>query len=60
MKPPTISTGSAPASGVHRADFTKYDAHAVQQINRNIELIRYRRFGDELFLLELGKCNQRR
>ena len=35
------------------ADFTKYDAHAVQQINRNIELIRYRLFGDELLLLEL-------
>lgn len=34
-------------------DFTKYDAHAVQQINRNIELIRYRRYGDELLLLEL-------
>jgi predicted transport protein len=35
------------------ADFTRYDEHAVQQINRNIELIRYRRFGDDLVLLEL-------
>jgi predicted transport protein len=35
------------------ADFTKYDAHAVQQINRNVELIRYRRFGSDLLLLEL-------
>lgn len=35
------------------ADFTKYDGHAVQQMNRNIELIRYRRFGAELMLLEL-------
>jgi predicted transport protein len=34
-------------------DFTKYDEHAVQQINRNIELIRYRRYGDELLLFEL-------
>jgi len=34
-------------------DFTKYDEHAVQQMNRTIELIRYRRFGGELFLLEL-------
>ncbi|HLW00882.1 MAG TPA: DUF5655 domain-containing protein [Ktedonobacterales bacterium] len=34
-------------------DFTRYDEHAVQQINRNIELIRYRRYGDELLLLEL-------
>ncbi|WP_150523135.1 DUF5655 domain-containing protein [Roseibium sediminis] len=34
-------------------DFTKYDAHAVNQMNRNIELMRYRRFGDELLLFEL-------
>jgi predicted transport protein len=35
------------------SDFTKYDGHAVQQMNRNIELIRYRLFGSELLLLEL-------
>lgn len=34
-------------------DFTKYDEHAVKQMNRNIELIRYRKFGDDLLLLEL-------
>ena len=34
-------------------DFTKYDEHAVQQINRNIELIRYRRYDDDLLVLEL-------
>ncbi|SHL18747.1 Predicted transport protein [Desulfatibacillum alkenivorans DSM 16219] len=34
-------------------DFTKYDEHAVAQINRNIELIRYRKNGDELLLLDL-------
>jgi predicted transport protein len=34
-------------------DFTRYDEHAVQQIDRNIELIRYRRYGEELLLLEL-------
>ena len=34
-------------------DFTKYDQHAVLQINRNIELIRYRKFEDQLLLLEL-------
>jgi predicted transport protein len=34
------------------ADFTKFDGHAVQQISRNIELIRYRRFGEELLLIE--------
>lgn len=35
------------------ADFTRYDQHAVQQIPRNIELIRYKQFGDDLLLLEL-------
>jgi predicted transport protein len=35
------------------ADFTRYDAHAVQQIDRNIELIRYRQFSNEFLLLEL-------
>jgi predicted transport protein len=34
-------------------EFTRYDEHAVQQIPRNIELLRYRKFGDDLFLLEL-------
>ena len=34
-------------------DFTKYDGHAVQQINRDIELIRYRRYGNDLILFEL-------
>lgn len=45
---------SAPRLVCVAADFTKYDGHAVQQINRNIELIRYRRFGDDLLLLELA------
>lgn len=35
------------------ADFTRYDEHAVAQINRNIELIRYKLFGDNLLLFEL-------
>jgi predicted transport protein len=35
------------------ADFSRYDEHAVQQINRNIELMRYRYFGKDLLLLEL-------
>lgn len=34
------------------ADFTKFDAHAVQQINQSVELIRYRRFGADLLLFE--------
>ncbi len=43
---------SAPRVVCIAADFTKYDGHAVQQIGRNIELIRYRRFGDDLLLFE--------
>lgn len=44
---------SAPRLICIAADFTKYDEHAVQQINRNIELLRYRKFGPDLLLLEL-------
>ena len=32
---------------------TRYDEYAVQQMKRNIELIRYRRFGENLLMLEL-------
>jgi len=35
------------------ADFTRYDQYAVQQIPRNIELLRYKLFGENLLLLEL-------
>jgi predicted transport protein len=34
-------------------DFTRYDIHAVQQMNRNIELIRYRLYGKDLLLFDL-------
>jgi predicted transport protein len=34
-------------------EFTKYDEHAVKQIDRNIELIRYRSYEKELLLFEL-------
>jgi predicted transport protein len=34
-------------------DFNKYDDHAVKQMQRNIELIRYRRFGGDLLMLDL-------
>jgi predicted transport protein len=44
---------SAPRLICIAAEFTRYDAHAVQQINRNIELIRYRKFSPDLLLLEL-------
>jgi predicted transport protein len=35
------------------SDFTKYDEHAIKQIDKNIELMRYKYFGDDLFMLEL-------
>lgn len=34
-------------------DFNRYDIHAVEQINRNIELIRYSMFPGNLLMLEL-------
>ena len=33
-------------------DFQKWDEHAVEQMNRTIDLVRYRRYGDDLLLLE--------
>ena len=33
-------------------DFTKFDEHAVNQMQRNIKLVRYRKFGDNLIALE--------
>jgi predicted transport protein len=44
---------SAPRLLCIAEDFTRYDIHAIQQINRNIELIRYVFFGDDLLLLDL-------
>jgi predicted transport protein len=44
---------SAPRLICIAGDFNKYDDHAVRQIQRNIELIRYRRFGAELVMLDL-------
>ena len=35
------------------ADFTKFDTHAIKQMGRNIELVRYKTFGDDLLTLEL-------
>lgn len=32
--------------------FTNYDEYAVKQINRNIELVVYKRFGEELLMFE--------
>ncbi|MGZ6276758.1 MAG: hypothetical protein ACXWMI_11720, partial [Syntrophales bacterium] len=38
---------------INHCDFTKYDEHAVKQMPGNIELLRYRRYGNDLLLLEL-------
>lgn len=43
---------SAPRLICIAADFNKFDEHAVNQMGRNITLIRYKRFGEELLLLE--------
>jgi len=37
--------------------FTKYDEHAVNQMHHNIELIRYKRFGEDLLLFDLVNSN---
>lgn len=34
-------------------DFTKYDSHAVDQIEKNIELMRFRQYEENLLLLQL-------
>ena len=44
---------SAPRLICIAGDFNRYDDHAVKQIQRNIELIRYRRFGSDLQMLDL-------
>ncbi|GAA1128570.1 DUF5655 domain-containing protein [Citricoccus alkalitolerans] len=33
--------------------FTRYDEHAVKQIDRNVQLVRYQYFGDDLLAVEL-------
>jgi predicted transport protein len=44
---------SAPRLVCVAGDFTRYDEYAVQQINRTIELVRYRNYGGEFLALEL-------
>jgi len=44
---------SAPRLICIAGDFNKYDEHAIKQMNRNIELIRYAKYGDDLLLLDL-------
>lgn len=51
-KTPAVEWGS-PRLLCIAGDFTRYDEHAVSQIGRNIELIRYSSYGNDLMLLEL-------
>jgi predicted transport protein len=44
---------SAPRLICIAGDFKRYDVHAVNQMQRNIDLIRYRRFGPDLLMLDL-------
>jgi predicted transport protein len=53
LGPETVVEWSAPRLLCIAGDFTRYDEHAVEQINRSIELIRYRQYGTELLLFEL-------
>ncbi len=34
------------------SDFTKFDLHAVNQMHRNIKLVRYKKYGNDLVLFE--------
>lgn len=43
---------SAPCVICIANDFTKYDIHAVNQMQRNIKLVKYRKYEDELILFE--------
>ncbi|WP_074991572.1 DUF5655 domain-containing protein [Streptomyces misionensis] len=43
---------SAPRLICVAGDFTRYDAHAVREHRRSIDLVRYRYFGNDLFGLE--------
>lgn len=38
-------------------DFNKYDEEAIKQINRNVSLIRYKKFKNDLLLFELLNTN---
>lgn len=38
-------------------DFNKYDEEAIKQINRNVSLIRYKKYGNDLLLFELLNSN---
>ena len=43
---------SAPCVICVASDFTRYDLHAVKQIGKNIKLVRYRKYNDDLICFE--------
>ncbi|MFI2073277.1 hypothetical protein [Streptomyces triculaminicus] len=47
---------SAPRLICVAESFTRYDVHAVREIQRNIDLVRYRCFGREPLALETVVC----
>ena len=49
---------SAPRLVCVAGEFNRYDEHAVEQIDRNIELVRYKRFGKDLLMIELVNATQ--
>lgn len=49
---------SAPRLLCIAGGFTKFDSHAVKQINRNIELIKYSHFENDLLAFELINATQ--
>ncbi|HWW22586.1 MAG TPA: DUF5655 domain-containing protein [Edaphobacter sp.] len=49
---------SAPRLLCIAGDFNKFDEHAVYQIPRNISLLRYKRYDDNLLLLELVNASR--
>ena len=49
---PTKSTGLRLALICIAGDFNRYDELAAKQMQRNIELIRYRRFGNAVMMLD--------
>ena len=53
LDPDVAVDWSAPRLLCIAGDFTRYDEHAVEQINRSIELIRYRQYDKDLLLFEL-------
>jgi predicted transport protein len=44
---------SSPRSLCIAGDFTRYDEHAISQISRNTQLLRYRPYDDDYLVLEL-------